>query len=102
DHGIRKQALRILNANPNPPYPSSTNNAEGLFDTTPPFLPGPRNRLFNGGAPLVGFSIPTSQVANPTGLTFETVDFNPGNQDQEYFIIRNNGSAQGRPCRGKE
>jgi hypothetical protein len=92
DHGIRKQALRILNANPNPPYPSSTNNAEGLFDTTPPFLPGRRNRLFNGGLSLVGFTIPTSQVANPN-LVFETVDFNPGNQDQEYFIIRNNGGT---------
>ena len=33
DHGIRKQALRILNSNPNPPNPAAASNAEGLGDT---------------------------------------------------------------------
>jgi hypothetical protein len=93
DHGIRKQALRILSSNPNPPYPSSASNLEGLNNTIPPYLPGRRTRLFNGGLNLIGFSLPTSQTPTPTGLVIETVDFNPGNQDQEYFIIRNNSGT---------
>ncbi|HET6409207.1 MAG TPA: lamin tail domain-containing protein [Chthoniobacteraceae bacterium] len=91
--GIRKQALRILSANPSPPYPASTNNAEGLNNTVPPYLPGRRARLYNGGLSLVGLPVPAAQTANPTGLTIETVDFNPGNQNQEYFIIRNNSGT---------
>lgn len=90
DHGVRKQALRILSANPTPPYPSSANNAEGLFDTRPAYLPGRRTRLFNGGLTMLGFPIPPAPSTNPTGIVFEAVEFNPGNQDQEYFIIRNN------------
>jgi hypothetical protein len=93
DHGLRKQALRLLNANPNPPYPASANNAEGLFNTIPPYLPGRRARLFNGGLTLLGAPIPPSQPAVPTNIVIETVDFNPGNQDQEYFIIRNNSAS---------
>lgn len=92
DHGIRKQALRILNANPTPPYPSSANDSE-LFDTRPAYLRGRRTRLFSGGLTLIGSPIPTPQAAVPTGLVIETVEANPGNQDQEYFIIRNNGPA---------
>ena len=93
DHGARRQAMRIMNSNPNPPYPAAVNNAEGLGNTTFPFLTGRRSLLYNGNLTLVGFPIPQAQPAVPTGLVIEHVEFNPGNQDQEYFVIRNNSSA---------
>jgi hypothetical protein len=94
DHGVRKQALRILNSNPNPPNPSSFTNAEGLGNTTFPFLIGRRSLLFNGNPQLNGQSIPASQPAVPTGLIIEYVEANPAsaNQGQEFFIIRNNSN----------
>ncbi len=102
DHGARKQMLRILSANPNPPYPSATNNAEGLGDTTPAFLPGRRTKLFNGNLTLNGQFIPPSQPAVPTGVQIEYIDANPAavgaeiparNNDREFFIIRNNSGT---------
>ena len=97
DQGIRKQALRILNSNPNPPNPSSATNAEGLNDTRPAFLTGRRTFLFNGNPTLVGSGFPISQPAAPVpgSLVFEVVEPNPlsGNQDHEFFIIRNNGAS---------
>ena len=94
DHGVRKQALRILNSNPNPPNPAAVSNAEGLGNTTFPFLIGRRSLLFNGNPQLNGQSFPTSQPTTPTGLTIEFVEANPGsaNQAQEFFIIRNNSA----------
>ncbi len=94
DHGVRRSALRILNANPNPPYPADVNNAEGLGDTTLAFLPGRRSILYNGNLThATGATMPAAQSAVPQGLTIEHVDFNPGNADQEFFIIRNNSGA---------
>jgi len=94
DHGLRKQALRILNSNPNPPNPSAVSNAEGLGNTTFPFLIGRRALLFNGNPQINGQTIPAPQPAVPTGLTIEYVEANPAsaNQAQEFFIIRNNSA----------
>ena len=38
--------------------------------------------------------VPAAQPAAPSGLVFEQVEFNPasGNQEQEYFILRNNSA----------
>jgi hypothetical protein len=95
DHGIRKQALRILNANPNPPNPSAQFNGEGLGDTRPAFLTGRRTILYTGGLTLNGSPIPAAQPAVPGGLTIEHIDYSPasGNQEQEFFIIRNNSAS---------
>ena len=93
DHGVRRSALRLMNSNPNPPYPAAAANAEGLGNTLPTFLTGRRSILFTGGLThAIGAPIPASQPAVPTGLVFEHVDYNPGNQDQEFFIIRNNSA----------
>ena len=93
DHGVRRSALRLMNSNPNPPYPAAAANAEGLGNTLPTFLTGRRSILFTGGLThAIGQPIPASQPAVPTGLVFEHVDYNPGNQDQEFFIIRNNSA----------
>ena len=91
DQGLRKQALRMINANPNPPNPAAVNNVEGLGDTTPAFLKGRRTLLFNGNPQLIGQTIPAPQPFSPMGLSIEAVDPNPasGNQAQEYFIIKN-------------
>lgn len=93
DHGVRRSALRLMSSNPNPPYPAAAANAEGLGNTLPTFLTGRRSILFTGGLThATGAPIPASQPAVPTGLVFEHVDYNPGNQNQEFFIIRNNSA----------
>lgn len=93
DHGLRKHVLRILNSNPNPPYPAVLNNPEGLGDTRPAFLPGRRTILYNGTLNINGMRIPPAQDAVPTGLTIEQVDFNPasGNTEEEFFVVKNSG-----------
>jgi hypothetical protein len=94
NHGLRKQALRILNDNPNPPNPSSTNEPE-IGDTRPAFLPGRRTRLFQGNLTLAGQPIPAAQPAPPTALSIEQIDFNPssGNTEEEFFVIKNAGTS---------
>ena len=89
-HGARLQAMRILNSNPNPPQTSQASGHE-TGDSTFPFLVGRRQYLFNNS---VALGIPASQSANPT-LVIEDIDFNPAsaNQDDEYFVIRNNSGA---------
>ena len=91
-HGARAHAMRIINSNPNPPYPAAVNNAEGLGNTTFPFLVGRRLNLFNGNLRLLNLPIPASQPAVPTNIIIEHIESNPGNQNQEFFIIRNNNS----------
>ena len=93
DHGPRMQTMRILSSNPNPPYPAASSNAEGLGNTLPAFLPGRRSLLYTQNPQLIGMSIPIAQPAAATGIVFEQVDFNPGNQGQEYFILRNNSGS---------
>ena len=90
DHGARKQAMRILNSNPNPPQTSQVSGHE-TGNSTFPFLTGRRQYLFNNAGAL---GIPTSQIASPA-LTIEQIDFNPtsANQDEEFFIIRNTSGA---------
>lgn len=90
DHGPRKQAMRILNNNPNPPQTSQTTGHE-TGNSTFPFLTGRRQYLYNN---LGALGIPASQPASPT-LVIEDVDFNPSsaNQDDEYFVIRNTSGA---------
>ena len=99
DHAPRKTVLRILDnpehtGNPNPPYPAAVNNAEGLGDTTKAYLYGRRTLFYTGNPTLNNVSIPAAQAFSPTGLTIEYVEANPasGNQEQEFFIIRNNGA----------
>jgi hypothetical protein len=94
DHGPRKHAQRIIDSNPSPPYPASVSNAEGLGDTTPAFMVGRRNRLYNLNPTLLGLPIPPSQPAVPTGLTIEQVEANPasGNGEEEFFVIKNTNS----------
>jgi hypothetical protein len=94
-HGARKQAMRLLNSNPSPPNPAAANNAEGLGNTLPAFLTGRRSLLFTTNPTLNGLPIPASQTAVPANLVIERVEFNPasGNQDHEYFIIRNNSTS---------
>lgn len=102
DHGLRKQALRILSSNPNPPYPAANPNAEGLGNTLPAFFPGRRSLLFGGSLTLNGQFIPGPQAATPTGIVIEYIDANPAagagevatqNNQREFFIIRNNSGA---------
>ena len=93
DHGPRKHVQRILNSNPTPTYPAAAANAEGLGNTLPAFLPGRRSLLYTQNPQVVGLSIPAAQPAAPTGIVFEHVDFNPGNQSQEFFILRNNSAS---------
>ncbi len=89
DHGMRRQALRILNSNPNPPYPSSSSYATlGNRSTIPAFLPGRRARLYGDTSGVAGQLIPTAQPAAPL-LFILQVDYNPGNGEQEYFTIKN-------------
>ncbi len=100
DHGIRKSLLRIIDnvshtGNPSPPYPASTSNAEGLGDTTNAFLTGRRKLLYTLNPTLNSTPIPAAQASLPSGLVIEYVEANPasGNQEQEFFIIRNNSSS---------
>lgn len=92
-HGARAHVMRIINSNPNPPYPGAAVNAEGLGNTTFPFLTGRRLNLFNGNLRLLNLPIPPSQPAVPANIVIEHTDSNPGNQAQEFFIIRNNNST---------
>ena len=58
------------------------------------YLPG--RRTFLNTAAIAGTVVPPSQPANVSDLiTIETVDFNPttGNQDHEYFVLRNSNSV---------
>jgi hypothetical protein len=93
DHGVRKSAGRVMNSNPAGTYPASTSNAEGLGDTTAAYLTGRRNKLYNPGVTLNSQPIPGAQASVPTGLVIEYVDANPGNQNQEFFVIRNNSGS---------
>ena len=90
DHAARKQAMRILNSNPNPPQTSQV-TAHETGNSTFPFLPGRRAYLFNNAGAL---GIPAPQSATPI-LAIEEVDFNPAsaNQNDEYFVIRNTSGA---------
>ncbi|MES2572905.1 MAG: lamin tail domain-containing protein, partial [Verrucomicrobiota bacterium] len=92
DQGLRKQAFRILNANPTPPNPSSTADSS-LGNTTFPFLRGRRTFLFTRSPSSNGLPVPSSQPASPL-LTIEQIDFNPvsANQEEEFFVIRNGSS----------
>ena len=94
DHSIRPQAARILNANPSPPYPTANPYAQYGYTSIPPFLPGRRQYLYTLSPNSGGVPVPAAQVAAPSGLVFEQVEFNPasGNQEQEYFILRNNSA----------
>ncbi len=95
DHGPRKHTMRLINSNPSPPYPASVSNAGlGNSNTTFPFLIGRRQNLYSGGLTMLGSGIPAAQPFSPAGLTIEYIEANPasGNQDQEFFIIRNNGA----------
>ena len=64
DQGIRKQALRILSANPIPPNPGSASNPE-LGNTTFAFLPGRRTALYSSGLTSSGVGVPPAQPASP-------------------------------------
>ncbi len=90
DHGMRKQALRILSSNPSPPYPAANPNTNLNRTTIPAFLPGRRALFYGGTLSLLGQTIPPAQTLAPA-VTIEAVEFNPasGTQEQEYFIIRN-------------
>jgi CotH kinase protein/Concanavalin A-like lectin/glucanases superfamily/Lamin Tail Domain len=92
-HGARLQAMRILNSNPNPPQTSQVSGHES-GNSTFPFLTGRRSFLFNANPTSNGLGFPAAQPASPA-LVIEQVDFNPisGNQDEEYFVIRNGSGA---------
>ena len=99
DHGPRKTVLRIIDnatrtGNPSPPYPAAVNNNEGLGDTTKSYLTGRRTLFYTGNPTLNNVAIPAAQPFSPNGLTLEYIEFNPasGNQEQEFFIIRNNST----------
>ena len=100
DHGPRKTVLRIIDnatrtGNPSPPYPAAVNNLEGLGDTTKTYLTGRRTLFYTGNPTLNNVAIPAAQPFSPNGLTIEYIEFNPasGNQEQEFFIIRNNSTS---------
>jgi P pilus assembly chaperone PapD len=95
DHTIRAQPARLSTANPIPPYVGSTSSGFGT-NTTYTFLNGRRRYLYNldGQNPASGADlIPAAQPATPTGLSFEVVDFNTANVDQQYFIIKNTNTS---------
>ena len=89
DHGSRKQALRILNSNPNPPQTTNPSNPE-LGNTTFAFVPGRRSSHYSGGLTSNGLGVAPAQPASPA-LSIEQIDFNPAsaNQDDEFFVIKN-------------
>ena len=89
-HGARLQAMRILNFNPNPPQTSRI-SGHPTGDTTLPFLVGRRAFLYQNSQ---AFGIPSSPMAAPA-LAIEQIEFNPasGNQDEEFFVIRNDSGA---------
>ena len=94
DHFIRAQGARILTSNLNPPYPSANPYAQYGYTSVPAFLAGRRQYLYTLNPASGGVPIPAAQAASPTGLVFEQMEFNPasGNQQQEYFILRNNSA----------
>ena len=96
NHFIRPQAARIVNNNPAPSadFPGANPYVEYGYTSLPPFISGRRQYLYTMNPNSGGFPIPAAQPTVPTGLVFEQIDFNPssGNQDQEYFIIRNNSA----------
>jgi hypothetical protein len=103
NHTIRAQASRLLNpftsssSSPFQPYPGySSSPSSGFGNTTHAFTTGRRRYLYNldGQNPGSGSDpIPSAQPAVPSGITIEAVDYNPGNADQEYFIIKNASGA---------
>jgi hypothetical protein len=104
-HTARMQVARILNSNPNNnslsysispvAYPGVSSGSPLGLDTRSAFFVGRRSFLYGGGAVSGSLGIPAAQPATPTGLVIEYVDANPssGNQQQEFFIIRNNSGA---------
>ena len=96
NHFIRTQGARILNNNPAPTADFPGANPYGTFGYTslPPFIAGRRQYLYTLNPNSGGVPIPAAQPAAPAGLVFEQLDSNPasGNQDHEYFILRNNSA----------
>lgn len=104
-HTMRMQAARLLNSNPNNnslsystspvAYPGVSSGSPLGSDTRSPFFVGRRSFLYSGSAVSGSLAVPAAQAATPTGLVIEHVDANPssGNQEQEFFIIRNNSSS---------
>lgn len=94
DHTVRAQADRVLSNNPHPTYPGSNPYADFQDNSSslPAFLPGRRAFMFNAAPPVSGsLPLPPTEPSNPD-LIIESITFNPGSQDQEYFIIRNNST----------
>ncbi len=96
NHFIRTQGIRILNNNPAPSadFPGANPYAAYGYTSLPAFLPGRRQYLYTLNPTSGGTPIPAAQLPAPGGLVFEQTDFNPasGNQEQEYFILRNNSA----------
>ncbi|MBP7950280.1 MAG: lamin tail domain-containing protein [Verrucomicrobiales bacterium] len=88
DHTLRNHLRRMINYNPNPPYPSSNPNAHLGRTTIPAFLAGRRTTLYS----IVhqGQAMPAAQAAAPA-ITISSVDYNPGTGNQEYVKLTNTG-----------
>lgn len=67
------------------------NQAQRLIDE---YLPNRRAYLYGGSPSSNGLGIPSAQQVMPT-LTIEDIEFLPasGNQDEEYFVIKNHDSV---------
>jgi hypothetical protein len=87
-HQVRPHVMRMIDTNPNPPYPAANPSTTLGRNSTFPFLVGRRATLYNPSLRLAGQAVPAPQPAAPP-LAFGTVDFNPGATTQEYFTLVN-------------
>ncbi len=90
DHLLRPYLNRLIDSNPNPPYPAANPNANLGRTTVPPFLVGRRAALYAGST--LGQSVPAAQVAAPT-VNIAAVEVNPGAAGQEYVKLTNPNST---------
>lgn len=89
DHMLRPYLNRMINSNPNPPYPSANPNTNLNRNTLPAFLTGRRTTLY--ATTHQSQAMPSTQAAAPT-IAIATVDYNPGIGNQEYIKLTNSNA----------